>query len=408
MKQYTRLMKNRNYLLLWLGQGVSDIGSRMHNIALIWLVTTLTGSATAVGLLFISMIVPRVLMLPFVGVLVERWPKKTVIVATDVARGLLALAFVYSTDMTMIYVLSAAMVAMELFFAPAIRTVIPRLVDESDLLSANALYTLTNRSAGLIGPALGGVLIGLWGVQAAFLINAVSFLLSALSEIFINIPLMSHEHGQGARQKPFLPEMKAGWDYIRNSRPVRFVVFFFAVVGIPLGAIMVLKVVMLTEVLGFSAEQYGFLMSIEGIGLVLGSLLIGTLGGRFTEMTLMLAGVMVLGLGFLALSQSSAFLLAAVCLLVVGGAASLANVAYGTFLQKNVADEFRSRVFSFDIAIGDAFALVAMGFAGVLGDWAGVANVMAVSGAIAAGLCLLAFAVPAHYQPALRESPLPD
>lgn len=408
MKQYAKILQNRNYLLLWLGQGVSDIGSRIHTIALIWLVTTLTGSATAVGLLFMSMIIPRVLVFPFVGALVERWPKKAVIVATDVGRGLLALAFVYSTDMTMIYVLSAAMAAMELFFAPAIRTVIPRLVSEEDLLSANALSSLTNRSAGLIGPALGGVLIGLWGVQAAFLINAVSFLVSALSEVFIVVPQMSHEQKQAEGQRKLLPEMKAGWDYIRNSRPVRFVVFFFALAGIPLGAIIVLKVVLLTEVLGFSAEQYGFLMSIEGVGLVMGSLLIGSLGGKFTEMKLMLGGVMVLGIGFLALSQSSGFLPAAFCLLVVGGAASLANVAYGTFLQKNVVDEFRSRVFSFDIAIGDAFALVAMGFAGVLGDLAGVANVMSVSGMIAAGLCLLAFAVPGQYQTPVASPRMTD
>ena len=408
MERYRRVLQNRNYLLLWLGQGVSDIGSRIHSIALIWLVTTLTGSATAVGLLFMSMLVPRVLIFPFVGALVERWPKKAVIVATDVARGLLALAFVYSTNMTMIYLLSAAMVAMELFFRPAIRTVIPRLVAEEDLLTANALSSLTDRSAGLIGPALGGLLIGLWGVQAAFLINAVSFLLSALSEVFIAVPRMSHEQRQGASQRRLLPEMKAGWDYIRSSKPVRFVVFFFAMAGIPFGAIIVLKVVLLTEVLGFSAEQYGFLMSIEGIGLVMGALLVGYLGNRLTEMKLMLGGVGVLGLGFLALSQSSGFLLAGACLLVVGAAASMANVAYGTFLQKNVADEFRSRVFSFDIAIGDAFALVAMGFAGVLGDLAGVANVMALSGVIAAGLCLLAFAVPSQYQPEQAASPLSD
>ncbi|HSL93771.1 MAG TPA: MFS transporter, partial [Bacillota bacterium] len=347
-------------------------------------------------------------LFPFVGALVERWPKKAVIVATDVARGLLALAFVTSTNMTMIYALSAAMVAMELFFAPAIRTVIPRLVDEEDLLTANALSSLTNRSAALIGPAIGGVLIGLWGVQAAFLINAVSFLVSALSEVFIAVPQMSLEQRLSSGQRRLLPEMKAGWDYLRSSRPVRFVVFFFAMAGIPLGAIVVLKVVLLTDVLGFSAEQYGFLMSIEGVGLVLGSLLIGYVGKRFTEMRLMLAGVGVLGLGFLALSQSSSFLFAGLCLLVVGAAASMANVAYGTFLQKNVADEFRSRVFSFDIAIGDAFALVAMGFAGVLGDLAGVANVMAISGALAATLCLLAFAAPSQYQSAPAASPLSD
>jgi MFS family permease len=408
MKRYAKVLKNRNYLLLWLGQSVSDVGSRIHSIALIWLVTTLTGSATAVGLLFMSMLVPRVLIFPFVGALVERWPKKAVIVATDVARGLLALAFVYSTNMTMIYLLSAAMVAMELFFAPAIRTVIPRLVEEEDLLTANALSSLTNRSAGLIGPAIGGVLIGLWGVQAAFLINAVSFLISALSEMFITVPQMSHEQRRGESQRELLTEMKAGWDYIRNRRPVRFVVFFFAMAGIPLGAIIVLKVVLLTEVLGFSAEQYGFLMSIEGIGLVLGSLLIGYLGTRFTEMTVMLAGVGVLGAGFLALSQSSVFLAAGACLLVVGAAASMANVAYGTFLQKNVADEFRSRVFSFDIAIGDAFALVAMGFAGMLGDKLGVTTVMALSGALAAGLCLLAFAVPSQYQPEAEPQLMAD
>ena len=402
MKQYLDVLRNRNFLLLWLGQGVSDVGSRIHAIALIWLITQLTGSATGVGLLFMAMTIPRILVFPIAGVLVERWPKKQVIVLTDMCRGLVAISIALTSNITAVYVLSATMIVFELFFAPAIKTVIPRVVDKDDLLTANALSAVTGRTASLIGPALGGVIIALLGVRVAFIINGFSFIFSAISEMFIVIPVGAHE-APAKTSRNIKKEFLEGWDYIRSSYLLRFVVFFFAIVSIPFGAVMVLKVVLLTDIFGFSAEQYGLLMTIEGAGLLIGALAMGSLGKKYPETTAMVVGVGVIGAAYLAISLGSGFWVAAALLMIIGFFATVANIAYGTFLQKAVADEFRSRVFSFDIALGDMFAFVSMGLAGVLGDTFGVANILAVCGALIFGLCLLATRLPVHHHVAVAS-----
>ena len=395
MKQYLSVLRNRNFFLLWLGQGVSDVGSRIHTIALVWFVTRLTGSATGVGLLFMAMTIPRIIVFPIAGVLVERWPKKQVIVFTDACRGLVAICIALTTNITAIYGLSALMIIFELFFAPAIRTVIPRIVDKEDLLTANALSAVTGRTASLVGPALGGLIIALFGIRIAFIVNGLSFIFSAISELFIAIPVGAHEAATKDRRN-IGKEFLEGWEYIKSSYLLRFVVFFFAIVGIPFGAVMVLKVVLLTEVFGFSAEQYGLLMTIEGAGLLIGALTMGSMGKKYPETTTMVVGVGAIGASYLAISYSPLFWMAAVLLFTIGFFATIANIAYGTFLQKAVADEYRSRVFSFDIALGDMFAFMSMGLAGVLGDTFGVSSVLAVCGALIFLLCLLATRLPVH------------
>jgi len=396
MKQYLNILKNRNFFLLWLGQGVSDIGSRIHSIALIWLVASLTGSATGVGMLFMAMTIPRIIVFPIAGVLVERWSKKRVIVMTDACRGLVAISIALTTNIIAIYALSALMIIFELFFAPAIKTVIPRIVDKDDLITANALSAVTGRSASLIGPALGGVIIALFGIKIAFMVNGLSFIFSAISEMFIAVPAGTHEQSSGISRN-IKRELLEGWEYIKSHYLLRFVVFFFAIVSIPFGAVMVLKVVLLTDVFGFSAEQYGLLMTIEGAGLLVGALLMGSMGKKYPETTAMVLGVGAIGAAYLAISYSSMFWVAAALLFIIGFFATIANIAYGTFLQKAVADEFRSRVFSFDIALGDMFAFMSMGLAGILGDTFGVGNVLAVCGALILALCLFATRLPVHH-----------
>jgi MFS family permease len=395
MRQYLDVLKNKNFFLLWLGQGVSDVGSRIHTIALIWLVADITGSATGVGLLFMAMTVPRIIVFPIAGVLVERWSKKQVIILTDVLRGLVAISIAMTNNITAIYALSALMIVFELFFAPAIRTVIPRIVEKDDLLTANALSAVTGRTASLVGPALGGVIIALFGIRVAFIVNGISFIVSAISEAFIAIPAGAHETSSQASRN-IRKEFLEGWHYIKDSYLLRFVVFFFAFVSLPFGAVTVLKVVLLTDVLGFSADQYGLLMTIEGGGLLIGSLLMGALGKKYPETTAMVLGVGMIGAFYFALSYSPFFLTAAMLLFCIGLFATIANIAYGTFLQKAVADEYRSRVFSFDIALGDMFAFISMGLAGLLGDTFGVTRILGLCGALIFTLCLLATRLPIH------------
>lgn len=397
MKEYLHILRNRDFLLLWVGQGVSALGSRIHYIALIWLVTEITGNAAGIGLLFMFMAVPRILVFPIAGVLVERWNKRNVIVVCDILSGLTAIGVALTNDLPAIYVLSTISVLISLFFSPAVQSAVPRIVPKAELLTANSLTSMTRQVASLGGPALGGMIIGLWGLKTAFLVNGVSFLISALSEMFIHIPRATHE-SEVRQASSILKDLKEGWEYIRQHPAVKLTILFFALAGLPMGAIIVLKVVFLKDVLSLTAAQYGLVMTIEGIGLFLGTFAIGKWGGKWYEVTAMVIGCAVIGAAYVGLSLVNTLWLAAACVSAVGLAGAIVNITYGTLLQKAVDDHVRSRVYSFDMAIGEVLALASMGAAGFLGDTFGITKTIMVCGLLIIVLCLGTLRIPLYRQ----------
>jgi DHA3 family macrolide efflux protein-like MFS transporter len=390
-----KLLREKDFLLLWLGQGVSNVGSSIYSLAIVWLIAEMTGSAKSVSLFFMILSVPTILIGPLAGVWVERWPKRAVIVITDLIRGLLSLGMVFTSSLAVIYALAFLSTVSGLFFSPAIKSALPRIVEKDDLLAANALSSLARQTARLLGPVIGGLLTGFYGAKLAFIINGISFILSGISECFIDIPAGEMETAS-SRTTNFSRDLSDGWQYIREHSVVKFVIAFFALTGLPLGAIVVLKVILLTEVLGFSAEQYGLIMSMEGAGLLLGSLFMGKWGKNWPEITTMVLTVAGINASFLALAFSRPYWLAALLIFSIGFLATITNIAYGTYLQKAVADEVRSRVFSFDMAISEIFGLLSMGAAGILGDAMGVASVVAGCGAITFIACLLVTRLPVY------------
>ena len=381
MQDYLQVLRNRNFLLLWLGQGISEIGSGISFISLSLLITDITGSASAVGVLFIILTIPSVAVGPWAGVLVDRWNKKLIIIAADVLRGVLAIGMALTTDLVWLYALALAMGLVSVFFSPAIKTTIPRIVAKEKLLTANALSSATYYMSRLAGPALGGVLIAAFGLQSAFIVNGISYLISALSEAWIMIPSSKRE--QVSAPGSFRRDFKEGWDYIRSNVAVKFVIIFFAIAALPpMGAYGLLTVVLLREVFAYSPEVYGLLMTINGAGLVLGTFWMGKWGKNFRELQLVVWGMAILGLAYLGLSQGRVFLAAAAILFITGFLSTVINIAYGTYLQLAVDDDKRGRVFSIDIAIGNVVGLVAMGTTGFMADAWGTGFIVALGGAL--------------------------
>lgn len=387
MRDYIDILRDKNYLLLWLGQGVSNIGSRVSMIALSLMVLNLTGRAAAVSLLFIVLTIPSIVIGPWAGALVDRWNKKQVIIICDIIMGILALGMAFVQDLSYIYVLALLMSAVNMFFSPAIRTVIPRLVAREKLQTANALYSVTFYTAQLAGPALGGAMVGIFGIQSAFILNGVSFLISALSEVFIQIPPSEAEGSTGTRQ--MLRDFKEGFAYIRHNPVVRFVIVYFALTSLPAVGVGIASLVVLREVFGFSEAQYGLLMTINGAGLLLGTLVVGQLK-KVSELSQMVLGSAIYGVLCTVLALSGWFWAVAALQLGIGLVITLINVSYGTYLQKAVPGDKQGRVFALDIAIGNVTGLLAMAGAGFLADTLGAVTVMAGAGIVLAAISVLA------------------
>ena len=184
------LLRNSRFLRLWIGQGTSFVGDAVSMIALVVLVVEVTGSASAVGGALVARLLPTIAS-PLAGVLADRVDRRVVLVASDLARAVLVLGLVFARDLATIYVLVFLMGLARTIFNPTVRAAFPSVVGGGDLTRANAIISGTFSTSIMAGPALGGLLVASIGVDAAFLADAVTYLVSAI--LLSTVP-MPHPH----------------------------------------------------------------------------------------------------------------------------------------------------------------------------------------------------------------------
>src|ERR687897_2886908 len=180
------LLRNVRFLQLWVGQGASFLGDAVTMVALVVLVVQVTGSASAVGGALIARLLPT-LASPLAGVLADRLDRRLVLVASDLARAVFVLGLIFARDLATIYVLVFLMGLARTVFNPTVRAAFPSVVGGGDLTRANALISGTFSVSETAGPALGGLLVATVGVDAAFVLDAVTYLVSAA--MLSHIPL---------------------------------------------------------------------------------------------------------------------------------------------------------------------------------------------------------------------------
>ncbi|HET7271429.1 MAG TPA: MFS transporter, partial [Rubrobacter sp.] len=161
---------------LWIGQGTSFVGDAVSMVALVILVVQVTGSASAVGGALVARLLPTIAS-PLAGVLADRVNRRVVLVASDLARAVLVLGLVFAGNLVTIYVLVFLMGLARTLFNPTIRAAFPSVVGAGDLTRANALIGGTFSVSETAGPALGGLLVATVGVDAAFVLDAVTYLI---------------------------------------------------------------------------------------------------------------------------------------------------------------------------------------------------------------------------------------
>ena len=347
------LFKNPRFLKLWTGQGISFVGDAISMVALVILIVQITGHASSVGGLLVARLVPT-LASPLVGVLADRFDRRLILVGTDLMRAGLIVAVIFTRDLAVIYALVFLMGVARTFFNPTIRAAFPSVVGSGDLTRANALISGTFSVSVMVGPALGG-LVASFDLNVAFLLDAATYLVSALLLSQISLPRPDVEEEGGG----FVHELRAGFGYLAGAR---------VPLGIVVGALLTILTINLTtpaEI--FLAKRtfdtgnagYGLLVSLWGVGMILGTALIATLGDRLNLLLFYFLGIFVAALALVVTSLSPTFILALAALTVAGVSNGIDNVATDTILQKRVPDAFLGRVFSvrfLTYSVGEAIA----------------------------------------------------
>jgi len=384
---FSDVLRNRNFLALWLGQVISQIGDSFTFLALLITVNKLTGSTVSMGMMVISLTLPQLLFSFLAGVIVDRLDRKKIMIFSDLVRGLLVLAFlaVHSAEQTYIfYVVGFLVSTVSVFFWPARTAMIPRIVEgEAKLLSANALSQTIRVAAMLIGPALAGFLIAWLGTSLAFVVDSVTYLASAIALMTITTCGETMDEARiGIRM--MWQRFTEGFSYISRHSTVLGMIVTLMVALLGVGAIEVLFVPYLQREFGLGPEGLGFTQTAQGVGMLLGSVLVGNLAERFGLTRIIAWSVALLGIAVAACGLVNQFIFVLIALFIAGLGLAPLNAALSTLMQITVPDEKLGRVGSVMDTSMTLSYLISMGSAAFLADAFGMRAVFVASGIVTA------------------------
>ena len=378
------LLKNTRFVRLWIGQGLSFVGDFVSTVALVLLVIDVSGSASAVGGVLVARLLPT-LASPIAGVLADRFDRRAVLVAADLVRAVLVIGLVFARELPVILTLVFLLGVAQTVFNPTVRAAFPGVVGGGDLTRANALISGTFSFSVMAGPALGGVLVASVGVEMAFLLDALTFLVSAA--LLSTLPLPAPERGDAG--EGFLQELRAGFGYLAGARVPQAIVAGAFLATLTANATIPAEAFLAKDTFGAGDVGYGLLASLWGGGMILGSALTVVLGGRMDLMLLYYLSVFATALAFVGVGLSPTFVLALGAIAVAGAANGVDNVATDTVLQERVPDAFLGRVFSARFMTFSAGEGLAYPLGGLLVDAAGPRPTYLLAGAATAAAGLL-------------------
>ncbi len=383
---YARLVRgNRNFRRLWLAQIVSEIGDWFYTLSIYTLLLQLTGHASSVALALVLQLLPQTLVGPTAGVVNDRLRRKQVMIAADLGRCVVVLAMLLVRTRSMawlVYPLLLAETIMSAFFEPARSSVVPNIAARGDVLIANTLSSATWSVNLLVGASVGGVVAALFGRDAVFVLNALSFLASAF---FISGMHFAEPHAEsGASLRPrdladFSPVLE-GIRYVRSHPTLLPTVFAKA------GELMIGPSWVIFTVMGareFAVHWRGIdpargamlgmsiLLGGRGLGALVGPLVSARWAGRSDRRLRLgiLFGYLVIALGYGSLGGSRTVWIAAACAMLAHMGGSTVWVFSTTLLQLHTEDRFRGRVFAAEL--GFAMLTIAVGayLCGRFLDW---------------------------------------
>lgn len=379
MEQPTKLL-NRNFFLLWQGQSISRLGSQGFIIAMLFWIKHTTDSATLMGLLQMFSAIPAVMLGPVAGVLADRYPRRSIIILSDVVRGLAVLLLAglifLASDKTDFILVALFLVAVlnatvSAFFEPAITASIPDIVPKEQVFSANSMGRVTSQLAIFVGQGLGGILFRLLGAPMLFIINGLTYLFAAGSETFVHIPQEIPKKSSGLKERlaEFKTDIGEGMRYVWNRKGLRRLVMVSAYLAFFTAPVIILLPFFVEDFLQVSIDWYGFIVAAYGIGTMGGFLFAGVMkfsGKKRGGLMLIFILGEAAGYGMLGLMRDP---ILALGLAFVGGfTGGFVAVNITTILQISTPREIRGRVFGLLGAITAGLTPVSMGLAGVVAD----------------------------------------
>lgn len=362
---------NRNFFLLWQGQLVSVFGDALYSMALGFWVLQETGSTTIMGSIMALVTIPRIILGPFAGVIVDRCDRKKLIILGDLIRGIgmliiATLALNGSLKIWMVMLMGIVLGICSSFFNPSIQSVLPEIVPSDKLIKANSSYQMATTGADIVGQSIGGLLYTVIGAPLMFLINSISYLFSSFTEGFIKIPKIERKNVNITFREDFMEGIKF---ILRFKGLIRSLIMAFFV-NFLFGMIRVLIIPWFVSDPSLGMAKYGILNGFQSFGFLIGTLVLSFITIKSNQkynvyIFSIVTFVSLIGLG----AFINNFVIVIICFTSAFGFMFVFNtVANSTIMELTPADK-RGKVFATIGTLAMAISPIGNFVGGVLGEF---------------------------------------
>jgi len=392
------------FFTIWVGQAFSLIGSGLVQFALVWWLTTTTGSATVLATAALVAILPGVVLGPFAGALVDRWNRRIVMMVADgfIALATLGLAVLYAMGAMQVWHVYVIMFLRAIggsFHWPAMQASTSLMVPEEHLSRVQGLNQTIQGALNIVAPPLGAVLLGVLPLNGIMLIDVMTAMLAMVPLLFVRIPQPTRNEAAQASGglALVLSDVREGFRYIWSWPGMMLLGAIAAVLNFLFNPAFSLMPILVTKHFHGQALQLAWMESAWSVGMVIGGLTLSVWGGFRRKMLTSLMGLVFQGIGTLliGLAPSSAFGLALGSMFATGFMNVLVNGPIFAMLQAKVAPEMQGRVFTLVGSVAGIMSPLGMAIAGPVADALGVQFWFVLAGAVCVLMAVVAFFVPA-------------
>ena len=396
MSETFRAFRHRNYRLFYTGQAISLSGTWMQTIAQSWLVIQITDSKEALGVVTMLQFLPITLLVLFAGVMADRLPKRDVIMASRLlamAQSALLAVLVATGQVELwhVYVLALVLGISNAFEQPTRQAFVMEMVGKDDILNAVALNSGLFNGARLVGPAIGGVVIWALGVEAAFFINAVSFIPTILALTMMDMSQLHRSEKKESSAAGAMHELREGISYAVSTPATRLTIIFAFFIGM-FGFNFIIVVPLVAKyVLDGGSMELGFLMASLGAGAVVSALFLAS--RRTVTVRQLFTGATAFAVLLAAVAASHWFVLTFVSLFALGMALTAFATTANTAIQLATPDHLRGRVMALWMLLFAGSTPIGGYLTGFLAEHVGVQEAIGFN----AAMCAIGVVVAGSY-----------
>ncbi len=393
------------FFTIWAGQAFSLIGSALVQFALVWWMTSQTGSATVLATATLFALLPQIILGPFVGALVDRWNRRLIMILADsgIALATGVLIYLFATDQIQVWHVYVILLIRSLggaFHGPAMTASTSLMVPPQHLARLAGLNQTLQGLISIFAPPLGAMLIGLLPLEGVMAIDIGTAALAVLPLLFIPIPRPPRQTAQDngtAVKTSYWQDLAQGFRYVVKWPGLLGLILMAMLLNfllVPSSSFMPLVV---TQIFNKGVVELGWTETLFGVGMIVGGLTLGAWGGFKRKIITSLAGIIGISLGviLIGVAPGNMFFLLLVANFILGVTQVFANGPLGAIFQSTIEHDMQGRVFSLINAGATAMMPLSLMVAGPMSDWLGMRIWYLIGGGLCILVTIIAFFTPA-------------